>query len=105
MSSYLKLAQPLLELHIRSKQSRIVVVRLLSSSQVLYKDDKTAGTKELSKKYSNTLFLPKTSFPVRVEGKKRTVRDEEIANKCGFESQYQWQRKHRRPGCSLSINL
>ena len=98
MSSYLKLAQPLLELGVKSKQSRIVIVRLLSTTQSLLKDDKAPGAKELSKKYSNTLFLPKTSFPVRVEGKKRTVRDEEIAKKCGFESQYQWQRENRQSG-------
>ena len=56
----------------------------------------------MSKKYSSTLFLPKTSFPVRVEGKKRTEKDAEIARSCGFESQYQWQRDNRRPGGKLS---
>ena len=60
------------------------------------------GSKEVSKKYSSTLFLPKTSFPVRVEGKKRTEKDAEIARSCGFESQYQWQRDNRRPGGKLS---
>ena len=49
-------------------------------------------------RYSHTLFLPRTSFPARVEGKKRTAKDEEIATKCGFDSQYQWQRDNRAPG-------
>ena len=80
----------------------VIVVRLLStSSPYTAKDGVTksrGGSKEVSKKYSSTLFLPKTSFPVRVEGKRRKEKDAEIARSCGFESQYQWQRENRRPG-------
>ena len=97
MGSCLKLTQPLLELGIHHKSSRRIVIRVLSSSQTCFKDDKS-GVKELSKKYSNTLFLPRTKFPVRVEGKKRSVKDEEIAKQCKFEEQYQWQRENRKPG-------
>ena len=97
MSSCLKLTQPLLELGFTHKSSTRIVIRVLSSSQTCFKDDKS-GVKELSKKYSNTLFLPRTKFPVRVEGKKRSVKDEEIAKQCKFEEQYQWQRENRKPG-------
>ena len=51
--------------------------------------------KEPSKKYSSTLLLPKTSFPMKVEGKKRIARDKEISEKCKFASQYSWQRENR----------
>lgn len=51
--------------------------------------------KEPSKKYSSTLLLPKTSFPMKVEGKKRIARDKEISEKCKFGSQYSWQRENR----------
>jgi len=51
--------------------------------------------KEPSKKYSSTLLLPKTSFPMKVEGKKRIARDKDISEKCKFGSQYSWQRENR----------
>ena len=51
--------------------------------------------KEPSKKYSSTLLLPKTSFPMKVEGKKRIARDKEISEKCKFDSQYSRQRQNR----------
>ena len=102
MSSYLKLSHILLDSSNVSK-SRVIVVRVLSTSQSIFaKEDGTKKSKEPSKKYSNTLFLPKTNFPVRVEGKKRTDRDQEISKKCDFDSQYQWQRENRSPG--LYIN-
>ena len=85
---------------------RVIVVRLFSTTNPYTAKDGVSkskgGSKEVSKKYSSTLFLPKTSFPVRVEGKKRTEKDAEIARSCGFESQYQWQRDNRRPGGKLS---
>ena len=93
MSSYIKLSRILSD----SVAARppVIVVRLFSSTNI---DCAKGGTKEVSKKYSSTLFLPKTSFPVRVEGKKRTEKDVEVARSCGFESQYQWQRDNRVPG-------
>ena len=103
MSSYLKLSNILLDPRNVSK-SRVIIVRLFSTNQiVLAKEDGSKKSKEPSKKYSNTLFLPKTTFPVRVEGKKRTDRDLEIAKKCNFESQYQWQRNSRSPGLCNEI--
>ena len=73
-------------------------MRLFSTTNPYTAKDGSSKSKEVSKKYSSTLFLPKTSFPVRVEGKKRTEKDAEIARSCKFESQYQWQRDNRRPG-------
>ena len=49
----------------------------------------------VSKKYSNTLFLPRTSFPMKVEGAKRVERDSEIARQ-RLAEQYVWQREHRQ---------
>ena len=77
-------------------------MRLFSTTNPFTAKDGASKFKEVSKKYSSTLFLPKTSFPVRVEGKKRTEKDAEIARSCKFESQYQWQRDNRRPGGKLS---
>ena len=51
--------------------------------------------KEPSKKYSSTLLLPKTSFPMKVEGKKRIARDKEIFEQCKLDQQYAWQRENR----------
>ena len=48
-----------------------------------------------SKKYSDTLCLPRTLFPAKLEGKKRTERDKEIFEKCNFSNQYKWQRDNR----------
>ena len=51
--------------------------------------------KEPSKKYSNTLLLPKTPFPMKVEGKRRIARDKEIFQHCNLDKQYAWQRENR----------
>ena len=51
--------------------------------------------KEPSKKYSSTLLLPKTSFPMKVEGKKRISRDKDIFERCKLDQQYAWQRENR----------
>ena len=51
--------------------------------------------KEPSKKYSNTLLLPKTPFPMKVEGKRRMARDKEIFQHCNLDKQYAWQRENR----------
>ena len=104
MSSYIKLSRIIVDVAARP---RVIFVRLFSTTNPYTAKDGVSkskgGSKEVSKKYSSTLFLPKTSFPVRVEGKKRTEKDAEIARSCGFESQYQWQRDNRRPGKRLSL--
>ena len=51
--------------------------------------------KEPSKKYSSTLLLPKTTFPMKVEGKKRIARDKDIVERCKLDQQYAWQRENR----------
>jgi len=53
--------------------------------------------KQVSKKYSSTLFLPSsTSFPVKLEGKKRVDRDKQIYEECEFDQQYSWQANNRQ---------
>ena len=52
-------------------------------------------SKEVSKKYSATLCLPKTSFPAKLAGKRRVERDREISERCDLAGQYAWQRQHR----------
>ena len=59
--------------------------------------------KSVSKKYSQTLFLPSSNFPVRLEGKKRVDRDKQIAEECGLFEQYTWQREHRQGIVLLEI--
>ena len=54
--------------------------------------------KEPSKKYSSTLLLPKTTFPMKVEGKKRIARDKDIFERCKLDQQYAWQRENRYIG-------
>ncbi|KAJ8969178.1 hypothetical protein NQ314_001881 [Rhamnusium bicolor] len=47
-----------------------------------------------NKFYSNTVLLPKTKFPLRLESKKLVERDEYIYNKGDFDNLYMWQRSH-----------
>ena len=68
-----------------------ILIRTISTGRCLW-DSKQ--TKELSKKYSKTLFLPKTTFPVKVEGKKRVERDRDISSSC-LSNQYAWQKDNR----------
>ena len=49
-----------------------------------------------SKKFSATLFLPRTSFPGRLAGERRRARDERLTR--AMAGQYAWQRDHR-PAC------
>ncbi|RZC33056.1 isoleucine--tRNA ligase, mitochondrial, partial [Asbolus verrucosus] len=46
------------------------------------------------KVYSNTLFLPKTKFPLRLENKKLIERDEQITSIAEFDQLYKWQRSY-----------
>ena len=69
-----------------------ILIRTVSTGICLW-DSKQ--NKELSKKYSKTLFLPKTSFPMKIEGKKRVERDREIFSSCKFNDQYAWQKENR----------
>lgn len=47
-----------------------------------------------SKKYSKTVLLPSTSFPVHVNSKERPARDELISKTCKFDDFYNWQREN-----------
>nr|CAI5832648.1 unnamed protein product [Callosobruchus analis] len=46
------------------------------------------------KLYSNTVILPKTRFPLRLENHKLLERDENIHSTADFENLYRWQRSH-----------
>ncbi|PSN30029.1 hypothetical protein C0J52_26258 [Blattella germanica] len=46
------------------------------------------------KKYANTVRLPYTQFPLRLDGEKRIERDIFIHKNCGFDSLYEWQREN-----------
>ncbi|XP_047114765.1 isoleucine--tRNA ligase, mitochondrial [Schistocerca piceifrons] len=52
--------------------------------------------KAVRKKYSDTVNLPNTKFPARIEGRKRAERDRFIYEKCRFSSLYSWQREHTK---------
>jgi len=57
---------------------------------------KSAKQAVVSKKYSQTICLPRSAFPARLDGAKRVALDAEIDRRCRFDEQYAWQRKHRR---------
>ena len=102
MNSYFKLGKIVVDKNLHKSQQ--LTIRLFSCSVCCSSKDNKS--KEVSKKYSKTLFLPKTTFPVRIEGKKRTERDAEIFKHFDFEGQYQWQRENRKPGKpQLMINF
>ncbi|PNF36001.1 Isoleucine--tRNA ligase, mitochondrial [Cryptotermes secundus] len=46
------------------------------------------------KKYTNTVALPRTDFPLRLDSRKRIDRDNYVHEKCEFSTLYDWQRKH-----------
>ncbi|XP_044269730.1 isoleucine--tRNA ligase, mitochondrial isoform X2 [Tribolium madens] len=49
---------------------------------------------EKKKVYSDTIFLPKTKFPLRLENKKLLERDEKITTVAEFDQLYKWQRSY-----------
>ncbi|XP_042858858.1 isoleucine--tRNA ligase, mitochondrial-like [Penaeus japonicus] len=49
-----------------------------------------------AQKYKNTVLLPSTSFPLRVEGAKRVKNERKIQEEAGFADLYDWQRKQSR---------
>lgn len=46
------------------------------------------------KRYTDTINLPKTAFPLRLRGNAIVERDEKILKERGFASLYAWQRNH-----------
>ncbi|XP_075530712.1 isoleucyl-tRNA synthetase, mitochondrial [Dermacentor variabilis] len=46
--------------------------------------------------YSGTVLLPKTGFPQRITGAKRSENDEKIAKYACFEEHYAWQRENNK---------
>ncbi|XP_069680707.1 isoleucine--tRNA ligase, mitochondrial [Periplaneta americana] len=60
-----------------------------SSSATCY-----AQGKPEKKKYTNTIALPRTNFPLRLDSQKRIDRDKYLNEKCKFSTLYNWQRKH-----------
>ncbi|XP_077493829.1 isoleucyl-tRNA synthetase, mitochondrial [Amblyomma americanum] len=46
--------------------------------------------------YTGTVLLPKTGFPQRITGAKRTESDEKIAKYACFEEHYTWQRENNK---------
>nr|XP_023020120.1 isoleucine--tRNA ligase, mitochondrial-like [Leptinotarsa decemlineata] len=54
------------------------------------------STKAISKNkfYSDTIFLPKSNFPLRLDNKKLLERDENIYTVAEFDNLYSWQRSH-----------
>jgi isoleucyl-tRNA synthetase len=46
------------------------------------------------KKYTKTVTLPRTGFPLRLDSQKKLDRDSFIYEKCEFSTLYSWQRKH-----------
>ncbi|XP_052785641.1 isoleucine--tRNA ligase, mitochondrial-like [Mya arenaria] len=53
-----------------------------------------SGAGKKSKKYTRTLNLPKTQFPISL--KDASTREKELQSLCRFGSLYEWQRHHNR---------
>ncbi|WAR19496.1 SYIM-like protein [Mya arenaria] len=53
-----------------------------------------SGAGKKSKKYTRTLNLPKTQFPISL--KDASTREKELQSLCRFGSLYEWQRRHNR---------
>ena len=85
----------------RSKMIFLFPVRVSRTvctySQIYFLHTSTSigSSKSVNKKYSDTICLPKTGFPGRLEGKKRVERDLEIVHNCKFNKMYDWQRENR----------
>ncbi|ENN74835.1 hypothetical protein D910_07915, partial [Dendroctonus ponderosae] len=52
------------------------------------------STSSKSTGYSHTVLLPKTKFPLRVEGQKLVAKDRNVHKVAGFDSLYDWQRSN-----------
>ncbi|XP_078035223.1 isoleucyl-tRNA synthetase, mitochondrial isoform X2 [Augochlora pura] len=52
------------------------------------------GTLKRRNNYSETVLLPRTLFPVQINGKERIDKDKYLTAKCGFSELYEWQRKN-----------
>ncbi|XP_011310273.1 isoleucine--tRNA ligase, mitochondrial [Fopius arisanus] len=48
-------------------------------------------------KYTNTVLLPQTKFPLRLNGTQRVEMDNYLLKKCGFSDLYNWQRSNLSP--------
>ncbi|XP_076060006.1 isoleucyl-tRNA synthetase, mitochondrial isoform X2 [Oratosquilla oratoria] len=73
----------------------------LNIKQILYRrfSEKviTGSSKDRSVgKYKNTVILPSTTFPLKVEGVKRVNNEKKIQEDLGFLSLYEWQQKQNR---------
>ncbi|CAH1798662.1 unnamed protein product [Owenia fusiformis] len=53
-----------------------------------------SGRRWMSKKYTDTLNLPKTTFPSSMKGNQVPLREEAIQESAEFQSLYGWQREH-----------
>ncbi|XP_059487404.1 isoleucine--tRNA ligase, mitochondrial-like [Neocloeon triangulifer] len=51
---------------------------------------------DAKKKYSASVALPKSKFPVFIKSSQVSQRDEKIAKKCGFDELYNWQRENQK---------
>ncbi|KAJ3663117.1 hypothetical protein Zmor_007426 [Zophobas morio] len=69
--------------------------RLISRQKRVFNRVSYCTENENKKKlYSNTIFLPKTTFPLRLESEKLVERDEAITVSAEFDQLYKWQRSY-----------
>ncbi|XP_064600010.1 isoleucine--tRNA ligase, mitochondrial-like [Liolophura sinensis] len=54
------------------------------------------GKHAKSKRFSDTIKLPKTDFPLSVRGNAASTREKELQKVCGFDSLYSWQQAQKR---------
>ncbi|XP_053374897.1 isoleucine--tRNA ligase, mitochondrial-like [Mercenaria mercenaria] len=65
--------------------------RFSESCRRYFFSGKKSGSKK-SKKYSSTLNLPQTQFPISMRDS--SLREKDIQNICGFQDLYKWQREN-----------
>ncbi|XP_058794765.1 isoleucine--tRNA ligase, mitochondrial [Phymastichus coffea] len=63
-------------------------------ARVIFKYYSSQREKPAEKRYTNTVLLPKTSFPAKILGKKRVEMDQYLLDKCRFADLYNWQREN-----------
>ncbi|XP_015111300.1 isoleucine--tRNA ligase, mitochondrial [Diachasma alloeum] len=78
------------------KPAKFLSIRLASFNRVALRYYAKVD-KANDKKYTSTVLLPQTKFPLRLNGAQRVEMDNYLLEKCGFSELYSWQRSHLPP--------
>ncbi|XP_063995593.1 isoleucine--tRNA ligase, mitochondrial [Diachasmimorpha longicaudata] len=76
--------------------AKVLLIRLASFNRVSLRYCAKVA-KVNNNKYTNTVLLPQTKFPLRLNGAHRLAMDNYLLEKCGFSELYSWQRSNLAP--------